>query len=82
MQVFNPPNDIHRYWNMLSKVASYEGILMLSDTSPWRSLSSNGNAALLASVQLEPNVGLYTIDEGMDALPQRLMDQFLAANDK
>lgn len=65
---------------MLSRVASFEGIDLLSDTAPWRSFSSNGNAALLSSISVVPNVDHMTVEEGMDAIPNTLVDQFLNAS--
>ena len=40
-----------RFWNLLSSVGSHEGYHFLYDTSPWRSLLSNENAAMLGSVE-------------------------------
>lgn len=72
-----------RYWNvLLSKGGiSKEGFNFISDTTPWRSLVSNGNAALLASSKLDwLHDHMETVKEGMTEIPQRLMDEFLNAS--
>ncbi len=41
------------FWNLITTVASNEGYNFLYDTASWRSLLSNENAAMLASVEPE-----------------------------
>ncbi|ELU02191.1 hypothetical protein CAPTEDRAFT_218814 [Capitella teleta] len=68
------------FWNFLAREASFEAISMLSDTSPWRSMTSNSNAALLAAITLDRNEGQMTLKEGMDAVPKRLAEEFVASD--
>ena len=49
---------IYSFWNLLSSVGSPEGYQFLYDTSPWRSLLSNENAAMLGSVEPDGLVSL------------------------
>ena len=72
---------VHRYLNILGQVASKEGINFLYDTSPMRSLVSNGNAAILVSMRLPDEYALMTVAEGMDSIPNAMMREFLNESD-
>jgi hypothetical protein len=67
----------HGYWNILGRVATSEGYNFLYDTAPYRSLLSNKNAAVLSSVDVDDEGDFMTVNEGMDAIPNNMMDEFL-----
>ncbi len=71
----------YRYWNVLNRFASREGFNFLYDSAPWRSHVSNGNAALLASLDAVVPTEQFTLPEGMDTLPLAMVEEFLNTSD-
>ena len=70
------------YSNILSRVASSEGIHFLKDTAFRSSQVEDYNAALLSVLPVTLSPKIRTIAEGMDELPARLAKQFENSSDK